>query len=164
MKLAIYYEKQLELEKFVCQNIGMEWDEFSSVPMTDKRVFAFKVELAEFSNETGWFKYWKQSHVMDRAATLEEFADCIHFMVAIGLHRKYNKFVPELEWKQWLERPDDLLYTSIMENGIASSGNWKRCFEQFIAIGYRLGFTLEEIENAYLEKNKKNIERQINKY
>jgi dimeric dUTPase (all-alpha-NTP-PPase superfamily) len=164
MKLQLYYSKQLELEKFVCQNIGMEWDEFSSVPMTDKRVFAFKVELAEFANETAWFKYWKQSHIINRENTLEEFADCIHFMVAIGLHRKYNQFVPALEWEQWVERSDDFLYTAIMENGIASSGNWKRCFEQLLAIGIKLGFTLEEIELAYLLKNQKNIERQTQKY
>jgi dimeric dUTPase (all-alpha-NTP-PPase superfamily) len=164
MKLALYYEKQLELEKFVCQNIGMEWDEFSSVPMTDKRVFAFKVELAEFSNETGWFKYWKQSHVMDRANTLEEFVDCVHFIVAIGLHRNYYKFVPELDWQLWLNQDLSYLHRKVMENPIASSGQWKRTFEQLIAIGIKLGFTLDEIETAYLLKNKKNIERQISNY
>jgi dimeric dUTPase (all-alpha-NTP-PPase superfamily) len=164
MKLELYYEKQLELEKFVCQNIGMEWDEFNSVPMTDKRVFAFKVELAEFSNETGWFKYWKQSHKMDQANTLEEFVDCVHFIVAIGLHRNYNKFIQSLQWEEWLIPPEELLYSSIMENSIDSSSKWKRTFEQLIAIGIKLGYTLDEIETAYLLKNKKNIERQISNY
>jgi dimeric dUTPase (all-alpha-NTP-PPase superfamily) len=164
MKLELYYEKQLELEKFVCQNIGMEWDEFSSVPMTDKRVFAFKVELAEFSNETGWFKYWKQSHKMDRANTLEEFVDCVHFIVAIGLHRNYNKFVHGLGWAAHMECPEELLYRDVMENPIDSSSKWKRAFEQLIAIGIKLGYTLDEIETAYLLKNQKNIERQLNKY
>jgi dimeric dUTPase (all-alpha-NTP-PPase superfamily) len=164
MNLALYYEKQLELEKFVCQNIGMEWDEFTSVPMTDKRVFAFKVELAEFSNETAWFKYWKQSHKIDRAKVLEEFADCVHFMVAIGLHRKYHQFVLDLDWKQWLERPEEQLYAEVMENGIASSGNWKRCFEKLIAIMLKMGFDIDNIEKAYLEKNLENVNRQKRGY
>ena len=164
MKLELYYEKQLELEKFVCQNIGMEWDEFSSVPMTDKRVFAFKVELAEFSNETGWFKYWKQSHVMKRAETLEELADCIHFIVAIGLHRNYHKFVHELRYEDWLDDPEEILYREIMEDSIASSGLWKEVFERLIAIGIKLGYSLDEIEAAYISKNRKNIERQLNNY
>jgi dimeric dUTPase (all-alpha-NTP-PPase superfamily) len=164
MKLQLYYDKQLELEKIYIKTLGFTEEEFVTVPMTDKRVFAFKVELAEFSNETGWFKYWKQSHVMNREKVLEEFADCIHFMVAIGLHRKYNRFVPALVWKPWVEKSDDFLYTAIMENGIGSSGHWMRCFEMLIAIGIKLGFTLDEIELAYLLKNQKNIERQTQKY
>jgi dimeric dUTPase (all-alpha-NTP-PPase superfamily) len=164
MKLQLYYDKQLELEKFVCQNIGMEWDEFSSVPMTDKRVFAFKVELAEFSNETAWFKYWKQSHKMDRAKTLEEFADCMHFMLAIGLHRNYNRFIQSLQWEEWLVPPVELLYTSIMENPIDSSSKWKRTFEQLIVIGIKLGYTLDEIQEMYLLKNSININRQKQNY
>lgn len=164
MKLALYYEKQLALEKFVCQNIGMEWDEFSSVPMTDKRVFAFKVELAEFSNETAWFKYWKKSHKIDRAKVLEEFADCVHFIVAIGLHRNYHKFVHELRFEDWLEDPEEILYAEIMEDSIASSGLWKEVFERLIAIMVKMEFTLEDIEKAYLEKNLENINRQKRNY
>ncbi len=164
MKLQLYYDKQLELEKFVCQNIGMEWGEFTSVPMTDKRVFAFKVELAEFSNETAWFKYWKKSHKIDKAKVLDEFADCVHFIVAIGIHRNYHKFVHELRYEGWLEYPEEQLYREIMEDSIASSGLWKEVFERLIAIGIKLGYSLEEIQTSYLRKNKKNIERQISNY
>lgn len=161
MKLEIYFQKQEELEQVVRHRLGMTEEDFSSVPMTDKRVFAFKVEFAEFSNETGWFKYWKQSHKMDLPNVIEELADCIHFMLAIGLYRKYRKFVHELDYEQWLEKDDDFLYNAILENGIGSSGQWKRAFEQLIAIGVRLGFDLKQIELAYLLKQKKNIERQL---
>jgi dimeric dUTPase (all-alpha-NTP-PPase superfamily) len=164
MKLETYYTKQQELETFVRKNIGMSEEEFSSVEMVDKRIFAFKVELAEFSNETAWFKYWKQSHKMNKANVIEELADCIHFLLAIGIYRKYNKWVPELDWEKWEANTENALYRAIMENPIGSSGQWKDAFEQLIAIGVKLGFDIEQIELAYLMKNKKNIERQLQKY
>lgn len=158
------YDLQQYLELFVQRNIGMTAEEFSTVPMTDKRVFAFKVELAELSNETAWFKYWKQSHVMDREKVIEEFADCMHFLLAIAIYRNYTKFIKELDWEQWMKVPSEILYSYIMKSEIASSGHWKNAFEQLIAIGIKMDFTLDEMTDAYRAKNKKNIQRQINHY
>jgi dimeric dUTPase (all-alpha-NTP-PPase superfamily) len=164
MKLQLYFEKQQELEKVVRENLGMSEEEFFSVPMTDKRVYAFKVEFAEFSNETGWFKYWKQSHKMKRQETLEELVDCVHFLLAIGIYRNYKKFIQTLQWEEWLVPPVELLYTSIMDNPIDSSSKWKRAFEQLICIGIKLGYSLDEIQEMYLLKNSININRQKQNY
>jgi dimeric dUTPase (all-alpha-NTP-PPase superfamily) len=164
MDLTLFYSKQEYLEQFVRKNIGMTEEEFSSVPMVDKRIFAFKVELAEFSNETGWFKYWKQSHQMDRSKTLEELADCIHFLLAIGIYRKYRQFVKALDWESHMNDQMENLYHVIMESPIGSSGQWKRAFERLIAIGVKLGYNIEEITLAYLLKNQENIERQMRNY
>jgi dimeric dUTPase (all-alpha-NTP-PPase superfamily) len=164
LDLTVFYAKQEELEQFVRKNIGISEEEFSSVQMVDKRIFAFKVELAEFSNETAWFKYWKQSHVMDRSKVLEELADCIHFLLAIGIYRKYREFIPFLGWAKWMDKSQDFLYMSIMESPIGSSGQWKTAFEQLIAIGVHLGYNVKDIELAYLLKNQENIERQMRNY
>jgi dimeric dUTPase (all-alpha-NTP-PPase superfamily) len=142
----------------------MTEEEFSSTQMMDKRVFAFKVEFAEFSNETGWFKYWKHSHVISKEKTIEELADCIHFLAAIGLYRNYFKFVPKLDWECWSFLEEDDLYNSIMESSINSSGQWKNVFEYLLQIGVKLGFTIEQMELSYLLKNQKNIERQMANY
>lgn len=162
--LSIYYEKQKYLEQFVRENIGMSEEEFSSVPMVDKRIFSFKVEFGEFANETAWFKYWKQSHQMNKESVIEELADCIHFLTAIGIYRNYFKYVKVIDYTGYEKWPEQMLYTEIMENPLRSSSLWKKCFEQLLAIGIQLGFSLEQIQLAYLLKNQKNIERQINKY
>lgn len=162
--LSVLYAKQEELEQFVRENVGMTEEEFSTVEMVDYRIFAFKVELGEFANETGWFKYWKQSHKLNKEKVVEELADCIHFLLAIGLYRKYRSFVPDLNWEKWNLREAPVLWTSIMENGIGSSGQWKTAFEQLICIGVKLGYSLEEIHLSYLLKNQKNIERQLANY
>jgi dimeric dUTPase (all-alpha-NTP-PPase superfamily) len=164
MNLEMFYEKQEYLEQFVRNNIGMSEEEFSSVSMVDKRIFAFKVELGEFANETAFFKYWKQSHVMDREKVIEELADCIHFLLAIGIYRKYRKFVTRIDWERHLRENENELYRKIMESPLDSSGKWVRAFGRLIAIGVKLGYTLEDIQLAYLLKNQKNIERQLNKY
>jgi dimeric dUTPase (all-alpha-NTP-PPase superfamily) len=164
MNLETFYSKQEELEQFVRKNIGMSEEEFSSVEMVDKRIYAFKVELAEFSNETAWFKYWKQSHKMDLAKVIEELADCIHFLLAIGIYRKYRKFVPKLNWERWEANTNSALYRAIMDNPISSSGQWKDAFEQLIAIGVKLGFEIEQIQLAYYLKNQENMERQMRNY
>jgi hypothetical protein len=51
-----------------------------------------------------------------------------------------------------------------MNAPLVSSGQWKRVFEQLIAIGIKLDFEIEQIILAYFLKHQKNIERQINKY
>lgn len=164
LDLTPLYEKQEYLEQFVRENIGIEESEFKSVPMVDKRVFAFKVEFGEFSNETAWFKYWKQSHKMDSRKVIEELADCMHFLLAIGIYREYRKHVPELDWEKWMFLDDHEMYHEIMESPIGSSGQWKRCFEYLICIGVKLGFESEQIILAYYLKNQENIERQLRNY
>lgn len=164
MELNRLYDKQRELELFVQEKTGISAEEFKSVEMVDKRVFALKVELGELSNETAWFKYWKQSHVMDRGKVIEELADCIHFILSIGIYRNYCKFVHELNWQQWMKVPIEHLYRYVMESGIGSSGHWRNAFEHLICIGIKMDFTLDEILAAYDAKNTKNIERQRANY
>jgi dimeric dUTPase (all-alpha-NTP-PPase superfamily) len=164
MNLKLFYEKQETLEQFVRHNAKMTEEVFSSIPMVDKRVFAFKVEFGELANETAWFKYWKKSHKVDRDKVLEELADCIHFLVAIGIYRKYREFIQRLDWQRHMTEETDELYRKVMESPIDSSAKWMRTFARLIAIGVKLGFTLEEIELGYLAKNQKNIERQLLNY
>lgn len=164
MKLKEFYEKQKYLENFVMSRCELSEEEFSSVGMIDKRIFAFKVEFGEFANETGWFKYWKKSHVINQDHALEELADCIHFLLAIGIYCKYEQHVPELDWQRWDFLDEQELYTSIMESGLHSSGQWKSVFEYLICIGVKAGFSIEQIELNYYLKNQKNIERQFSGY
>lgn len=103
---------------------------------------------------------------------LEEYVDCLHFYLSIGndliINTKYE-FAPS-----YVSRVITLLglinrYTSEMwwehhdETGDAFI-KWLFGFQHFLRLGEVLGFTWEEIEEAYLEKNKINHERQANGY
>jgi dimeric dUTPase (all-alpha-NTP-PPase superfamily) len=161
MNIEKLVQAQAELDDYVSKNLGINIHEQEYV---DKRVFALKVELAELANEVAFFKYWKQSHIVDRQATIEEWADVCHFFLSVGNSRNYTTFVKELNYSQWHKVPMEYLFQYIMKSGIDSSGQWKSNFEQLFQIGIQLGFSLEELEKAYYEKREKNIARQQNNY
>jgi dimeric dUTPase (all-alpha-NTP-PPase superfamily) len=155
-------EMQKELDIAIAQNLGME-DEFNSVEIVDQRVFALKVELGEFANEVGFFKYWKRSHVINQEATLEEWADVLHFLLSVGNSRKYN-FIQDIQPDLWHKVPMGRLFIYIMENEMDSSGKWKNAMEQIFCIGLKLGYSEEEMLNAYKEKREENFARQHRGY
>lgn len=162
MNLEELYTLQQDLDIAIAKNLNME-DIFNSVETVDKRVFALKVELSEFANEVGWFKYWKQSHVMDKKKTIEELSDAMHFLLSVGNSRKYN-FIKEIHPEPWHKVPVDRLFCYMMESKYDSWRTWKNAFENLIAIGLKLGFTEEEMIQAYKDKNKENHARQSRGY
>lgn len=161
MLLSSLYEVQEKVDQAIQENLQINIHDTVHV---DLRVIAWKVELGEFYNEVGFFKYWKQSHQMDKTKTLEELADCMAFVLSVGLSRKYSKFVPELKWSQWKKVPLEQLASYLFNNDLASSGRWKDAFEQLICIGYKLGFTIGQMEVAYYMKSNENLDRQRRGY
>jgi dimeric dUTPase (all-alpha-NTP-PPase superfamily) len=155
-------EMQKELDIAIAQNLGME-DEFNSVEIVDQRIFALKVELGEFSNETGWFKYWKRSHIINPAATLEEWADVLHFLLSVGNSRKYT-FIKEIHPSKWDLVPVGRLFIYLMSNEYDSSGKWLNAMEQLFCIGLKLGYSEEEMLQSYKEKREENFARQNRGY
>lgn len=162
MILEPLYKLQLELDQYVAKNLDMV-EKFNWVEYVDKRIFALKVEVAELANEVAFFKYWKQSHVMDRGKALEELADVMHFFLSVGISRKYT-FVQELDPLAWKKVPMEQLFQYLMNNNFDSSGKWKNGFEQLICIGFKLGYTAKEMIQAYKDKREKNFGRQKNGY
>jgi dimeric dUTPase (all-alpha-NTP-PPase superfamily) len=158
MNLNELFQMQHDLDEAIAKNLNM-LDNFNHLEIVDKRVFALKVELAEFANEVGFFKYWKQSHVMDRHKTLEEHADVMHFMLSVANSRNYTKFIRELHPEHWERVPLERLFHYLMDSQYNSSGKWLNAFEQLIQIGYKLGFTDEEMVDSYKRKNAENYRR-----
>lgn len=104
---------------------------------------------------------------------LEEYVDCVHFFLSIarqlGLDEKDLTIIDD-----YLEGSTTNVLTRLIYHagGIGMeyspySGitSYRMAFNMFFALGQqRFGFTLEQIEAAYLEKNKVNHERQANGY
>jgi len=97
---------------------------------------------------------------------LEEYVDCLHFLLSIGL----DENIGTLEWEQiepWkresiIDQFIDLfdctvrLKTDITEYVVI--------WDYFIGLGEMLGFSWEEVEEAYMRKNAVNHERQESGY
>lgn len=108
---------------------------------------------------------------------LEEYVDCLHFILSIGLELGMDEIADELDLKKF----DFLTSNTILSCFIGLSYDiadfyyqrenddmvpylYEHILLEFAKLGKMLGFTWDEIEQAYLDKNKINHERQENSY
>lgn len=157
----------------------------------EKKVLALLVELGECANEWRGFKFWSndqepRNYCKKCAMTetqhecknplLEEYVDCLHFILSIG-----NDVYGELAAEQITEI---LVYAKIMDEFLDAGvtfivlnsylidliqkefkyQDYKDFITIFLNLGLLLGFTWEQIEQAYYDKNKVNFERQEQGY
>lgn len=105
---------------------------------------------------------------------LEEYVDCLHFILSIGLEEVIN---PKMTWDEIDNCIEDVtrqfaeVFEAVVELGKScrmhcgfSETDWVELFENFYILGKKLGFTWEQIEAAYFEKNQINHARQANGY
>src|SRR5690625_2830962 len=99
---------------------------------------------------------------------LEEYVDCLHFILSIGLEIGYE-YNGLIETSIYL---NDCITTEFLDlfNAISEFSDlylqhvYEDILLYFHNLGKLLGFTWEEIEQAYYEKNKVNHERQESGY
>lgn len=119
---------------------------------------------------------------------LEEYVDCLHFILSIGnekvpylehqapIHLELS-FGSELEKTLYKDATTQFVYLfniisvfadTLMENEITLMSEvfdeYTEMFKAFLGLGELLGFTWEQIEQAYYDKNKVNFERQEQGY
>ena len=106
---------------------------------------------------------------------LEEYVDCLHFVLSIGLEIGVEAYTinkdllkPERYGdKSIIKRFSDLIgsiSTLLIIRPHVRAGVYKSIFDDFVKLGCQLGFTWEQVEQAYLDKNKVNHERQLTGY
>ncbi|WP_044894823.1 dUTP diphosphatase [Bacillus alveayuensis] len=113
---------------------------------------------------------------------LEEYVDCLHFILSIGLEYsyRYGEWLPinlslpseltPIEYKDitkqfnYMFEQVGYFYDCVADCEIACDSETEEQYEQlfrmFIGLGQMLGFTRKQIEEAYMKKNAVNHERQ----
>ena len=142
MNIKKMLEAQKELDK-----ANMEKGGLTEYPLEMVQT-AYRVELGELLQEWKQFKFWKiNKGEIDREKMLEEWADCMHFALSLFIQEEIEEDISEycsyLETYEIIERCFNLYF--VLENTLA--------------LGLKLGYTLEELEQAYWRKNKINWER-----
>ena len=144
------------------QNKGFFDNEF----VDQKRILALLVEIGEFANEYEPFKYWKKQSNFNKKLVLEEFVDGIHFFASII--NKTNTNVQNVNSKiASNDKSIQLLHTFNAIINIfkkASSENVLEAFSLYLGNAELLNIKFNEIQEAYIEKNKVNFERIKNGY
>lgn len=112
---------------------------------------------------------------------LVEYVDGLHFILEAGLDLVEMGSVKELPSEMsGLVYPESrtitkqfkvVMYLALeLDASVAVGDNhlidlkYYNLFKHYLALGHMLGFTEEQIENAYMEKNKENHERQQRNY
>ena len=168
MKLANYYQMQKVLDTKIEAKFN-----FKPHETIFHKLLALIVEIGEASNEHRGFKFWSEDQKPRREKLLAEFVDSWHF--AIGVGNSLNIAVEEVEPRlftsvtkgtiqtiyrvcQLTEGYDMELSKHILER------RYRVVLEYLLGLGMAYGFTEDEIEAAYIQKNQENHERQLNHY
>lgn len=181
--------KMFETQKGLMDRIEKEHPSAPNENRFTKRVLALLVELGEMANEQRSWKYWSHDQrprkKVAKAPTmfeedreyynplLEEFVDGEHFFIelAIELGIEPDDFYSHDEILEGTTENiliEIMHYVSMVE-GLTDIEKKKR----YLIMGHmvylnlaeqRLGFSLEQIEQAYFEKNAINHQRQLQGY
>lgn len=173
MDLMKMYEAQMELEK-----VGLF--DYDGPDRFQKTVLGLIVEIAECANEWRGFKYWSTNQAPRVKAfrgpfidpedgeeynpLLEEYADGFHFVLKLAIGSCfYATYEPNHHYK---EKTIEEQFLTVMDFaiGMYESDYIHELFHSYIHLGHMLGFTDQEIEKAYFEKNKENLARQARGY
>lgn len=178
MNIPKLFETQRLLDSHINEKHPIKGEEDR---LTDK-VLALAAELMECANEWRGFKFWSNDRAPRNKCTkcqftetphecrnplLEEFVDCLHFIISIGLDLKVSPedlFIPifpeTTSSEMFLSIQNDVLTLDLRRN----ESHYHYAFARIMELGLSFGFTTSEIETAYYSKNKINHARQDNNY
>lgn len=162
MNMSKLFSMQKELDSHIKNNHHLQNEN-----LFDKKILALLVELGELANETRCFKFWSLKQPAPIEKILEEYVDGLHFILSLGIEKGFeNKEIskgtdhPQETTEQFLN-----VYNQISKFKLDSSySNYKELFHSYLALGEQLGFSLEDMEHAYFQKNEVNYERQETGY
>ncbi|WP_213423494.1 dUTP diphosphatase [Bhargavaea massiliensis] len=161
MELTRLFMMQKRLDKYIEENNGVERDVFR------EKLLALTVELAELANETRCFKFWSQKGPSPKPILIEEYVDSIHFLLSLGILKGMEDLS---EWPEGEETGDltDLFIKTqraVLEFGERQDrASYEAVWVLYRAIAEELGFTAEDMVQAYHVKNEENYARQQRGY
>ena len=162
------FEAQVPLREKIIKRNNLEGQE-----LLPNLILSFLVELGELANCWRGFKHWSLDKKMRKGEALDEYADGISFILEIGLELGFTDidnwypFPKEKTITNQFIECKGRAYNLYFQNRV--TGNIPRemfeyLFSTFLGLGEMLGFTWEEIEEAYFAKNAVNHQRQESGY
>jgi dimeric dUTPase (all-alpha-NTP-PPase superfamily) len=179
-------EGRMNLQRlFNVQEVLRERINYNEPDRPFKLILALLTEIGECANEQRTWKFWsKDQHPrvwrarapymdIDDAdfynPVLEEFIDGFHFVIELGIEINVSieelkdQIIPEIYPMQ-----DDITQQFLVVHQYAAlmkeDDYYYELFNEYLNLGKMLGFTWEQIEQAYLDKNKINHLRQDSGY
>ncbi|WP_456273803.1 dUTP diphosphatase [Bacillus sp. AK031] len=162
MNINRLFEMQKALDTYIENEHGLE-----KKKLAREKTLALLVEVGELANETRCFKFWSKKPSSERKVILEEFVDGVHFILSLGIQLGIKHF----ELRKASYKEEDLtkqflvVYQSINDfMSKRSVTEYDQLVHQYFYLGKILGFSHEEVVEAYEQKNQVNYERQKQGY
>lgn len=161
---------------FEAQKVLRDRIDYNEPDRFNKLILALLVELGECANEWRGFKFWSKRQRWDihigRKKTLEEYADGLHFILELGLELEIEDYrINSFKISQNIVDQFQDIYIQIgfftheyRTSNESIKHTYKTILSLFLGLGEMLGFTWEEIEEAYFAKNAVNHQRQETGY
>ncbi|WP_303969336.1 dUTP diphosphatase [Sporosarcina ureae] len=161
MKLHQLFEMQRALDTYIQKN-------HQTNETFTERGLALIVELSELANETRCFKFWSTKGPSANDVILEEYVDSIHFLLSLGIEKNFDGLE---EWPAG-ESTDQNLTQLFIQTGRSiytfldslTFEDYKNIWVNYGALANTLGFTEDQIIQAYIDKNEENYARQRSGY
>ncbi|SES95794.1 Dimeric dUTPase, all-alpha-NTP-PPase (MazG) superfamily [Natronincola peptidivorans] len=161
MEIQQLFHIQKQLDETICNNHNLH-----NKDLIPAKILALEVELGELANETRCFKFWSKKMASPKDVILEEYVDCLHFLLSIGLDEDFHeaKFYIKENPRDLIQQFQDVFRKCSNFHQSLSEEAYVDLFEGFLSLGGKLGFTWQEVEEAYLKKNQVNYQRQEEGY
>ncbi len=163
MDLQKLYSLQQQLDMHIETKHGLHEEN-----LVEKKILALLVEIGELANETRCFKFWSLKPSAPQDKVLEEYVDGLHFILSLGLELNFvynvDKIKKETENYSLVEQFLCVFQAVNEFQQTKTLKAYKRLFTNYLQLGESLGFTYEQIEQAYISKNEVNHERQNQNY
>lgn len=168
MNLSKLFEMQAKLDAHIERKHPRKENE----DRLAKKILALQVELGELCNCWRGFKFWSHDqeprtvkYIENRKhrqnPLLEEYVDCLHFLLSIGLESEIGTFTDELmPIKMGTIEMQFITLYKVTVTFLEDISYYQEMWELFLGLGEMLGFTPEQVESAYYEKNAENHRRQ----
>lgn len=142
---------------------GFKFWSLNQNPVTYKREHKKQIKpgLESFDNHEGAY----ETVVIESNPLLEEYVDGLHFVLELGIELGFKPITVRAYKYEDVTRQFKELFWEISDlDKLSKRDEYIWTFQKFVGLGEMLGFTWEEIEQAYMEKNKVNHQRQSEGY
>jgi dimeric dUTPase (all-alpha-NTP-PPase superfamily) len=173
--------KLFQMQNVLDEHILNEHPELKGQNNLDWKILALLVELGECANEWRGFKKWSKDQKPrtkkytfedefhpNENPLLEEYVDGLHFNLSIGNELGFQEVKPHLIHVEEVGKMYLKIYKQALMLQQCGRSHKEFYFAELISnylgLGKALGFTWEEIEQAYFAKNAVNHQRQDQGY
>ncbi|TVP83604.1 MAG: dUTPase [Alkalicoccus sp.] len=166
MNIEKLFHKQRQLDAYIEEKRNVTAEE-----VLEEKLLAFIVETGELANEVRCFKFWSGKGPSDKAVILEEYVDGLHFLLSIGNtlseRPEFDQSKKTIKEGTEKEKTAAFLVLTSLTSALYKEKNrnaYQETFEAYISLAGLLGYTWDDVLEAYESKNKENYSRQDNNY